>query len=496
MQPYEPHAGAAAVRGIVAGNVQAFPTGDAVLTGAVPLPQLPLTLAKSWSLADQNPAEAPVQYVAGGLVQHGMLTLISGAAKARKSYLLADLAVAIAGGGAWLGNACPRPSRVLLVDLELNSHYLFKRVEAVASASGEAGERAVPNLTVLPWRHASIQPGANAKRILDAVAKEAEEPKADVVLIDSIYMLLDGDESDPQAVGELLRLLVRLCDKYAVVFTHHFAKGSATAQQSKSAIDRASGSSYWSRFADVLIPLTPPALEDGDERVLLDVEPSIRHHAPQPPKMIEWLEGPRFQVLTEAQRKAATPATVVKTATEGRQQREGHGRAPEVLSVLVDRYKGSAKLAELRKHCNTTKTAVGGTFARAVDRLVKEGSVRETNANGVLGLEAVWYQAHISCGELVEATVVEPVGECVPPPDAAEGNEWYDGLRVDDTPPPDAEEVAAWIALGSEKWTVPMPAGCWAAYPCFNNNHMPGEFWEGQPPEGRWGWREYLTTPH
>ncbi|NBV33701.1 MAG: hypothetical protein EBR81_07950 [Proteobacteria bacterium] len=485
MQPYEPHAGAATVRNLIAGNVQAFPSGEAVTRGTVALPVPPLTLAKSWNLADQNPAEAPVQYVAGGLVQAGMLTLISGPAKSRKSYLLADLAVAIAGGGAWLGNACPRPSRVLLVDLELNPHYLFKRIETVAGASGEAGKRAVPNLTVLPWRHASIQPGANARRILDAVAKEAEDTKADVVLIDSIYMLLDGDESDPQAVGELLRLLVRLCEKYAVVFTHHFAKGSAASQKSKSAIDRASGSSYWSRFADVLIPLTAPPLEDGNDRVLLDVEPSIRHHAPQPPKMIEWLEGPRFQVLTDAQREAATPVTVAKTATEGRQQREGQGRAPEVLSVLVEKFDGAVKLSDLRKHCNTTKTAVGGTFTRAVERLVKEGSVRETNNNGVMGLEVVLRQ-----DELPTESATPPMEPC-----PEEEIPWGPPtVRI----PPDPVEVAAWIALGAEKWKVPMPAHCWAHYPHFNGESRcdDNEFWVGQPEEGRWGNRDYLTTQH
>ena len=54
------------------------------------------------------------------------------------------------------------------------------------------------------------------------------------------------------------------------------------------------------------------------------------------------------------------------------------------------------KLSDLRKHCNTTKTAIGGTFARAVDRLVKEGSVRETNNNGVMGLEVVLRQAELT----------------------------------------------------------------------------------------------------
>jgi len=96
---------------------------------------------------------------------------------------------------------------------------------------------------------------------------------------------------------------------------------------------------------------------------------------------------------------------VAKTATEGRQQREGQGRAPEVLSVLVEKFAGAVKLSELRKHCNTTKTAVGGTFARAVERLVKEGSVRETNNNGVMGLQVVLRQAELT----TEAETPRPV---------------------------------------------------------------------------------------
>ena len=150
--------------------------------------------------------------------------------------------------------------------------------------------------------------------------------------------------------------------------------------------------------------------------------------------MIEWLDGPRFQVLTEAQRASATPERTPKTATEGRQQREGQGRAPEVLSVLVDRFNGSAKLAELRKHCKTSQTAVGGTFARAVDRLVKEGSVRETNTNGVLGLEVILTQ--------VVMPTEEPPGVCVP------------------------------------------TAECCSS-----------AFWVGQPEEGRGGFRDDLRTP-
>jgi hypothetical protein len=151
----------------------------------------------------------------------------------------------------------------------------------------------------------------------------------------------------------------------------------------------------------------------------------------------------------------------------------------------VEKFNGTVKLSDLRKHCNTTKTAVGGTFARAVERLVKEGSVRETNNNGVMGLEVVLRQA-----EAVLTTFATPPIEHCPEDEIP----W--GATMAQIPP-DPVEIDAWVALGAEKWKVPMPANCFADYPFFNgeNRYDDKEFWVGQPEEGRWGSRDYLTTP-
>jgi len=343
-------------------------------SGAVTPPPPLLSFPDAYTLADAPQGGAPLEYIAGGLVQHKMLTLISGPPKARKSFLLMDLAVAIAGGGAWLGKDATR-ARVLLVDLETVPHYLTNRLEWIVEDSGNAGLRARENLTVLPWRHVTIQPGATPARMMEAIRAQADKCQADVVLIDSVYLMLNGDESDPLAVADLLKELVRLSDTRAVVFTHHYAKGSASAQAQKSAIDRASGSSWWSRFADVLIPLTPPVQEPGDTRQTLVVEPSIRHHPQMAPISIEWTEGPRFRILSAEQTETLQQRRPIReTQNDLRQAKNAQDREVQVLAEVqeLSEGEGSVSLSKLRTKCKSIAT--GGTFTRILERL--EGQKR------------------------------------------------------------------------------------------------------------------------
>jgi hypothetical protein len=225
--------------------------------------------------------------VEGGLVQREMLTMLSAPAKARKSWLLYALATALATGREWLGFKVNRKCKTLFVDLEVFPHDLEQRFKRIAAAGGcKPGS----NLVVCPWRHVSIQPGARAQAVVNEVLRLAGTG-FDVVILDSVYLLLDGDESDPQAVADLLRPIVGLLRSTgaAVVFSHHYAKGSASMQAVKSAIDRASGSSYWSRFADVLLPLTPPLPDQNPEKKeLLILEPEVRHHVRPAPMVLEW----------------------------------------------------------------------------------------------------------------------------------------------------------------------------------------------------------------
>jgi hypothetical protein len=305
---------------------------------------------------------------------------------------LQDLAVAIAGGGSWLGKGVVKQAKVLLVDLELIPHYLNRRIQSICDDSGEAGKRAPEHLAVLPWRHVSLQDGATPARILTAIEEQAATFGADVILIDSVYLLLEDDESNPHAVKELLKQMIAMTRKgRAVVFTHHYTKGNAQQQNAKAALDRASGSSWWSRFADVLIPLTPPETEGADkDRTLLMVEPTIRHHAPVGAFGIEWKEGPRFHPLTEAQTNSITSAaeTSKLRGKEQTQKRDATKRAHLVHEVVLAHYHKTPTTAlllnDLRRRCRDIAT--GGTIQRIFDELQDSGALlfEKVNTRGTV----------------------------------------------------------------------------------------------------------------
>lgn len=186
----------------------------------------------------------------------GGLTLLSAASKSRKSWLLEELAIGIAGGVGWQGFDTPRPRRVVLLDLEIRGDALARRLHTIAAAVGAPREVLRENLRVLPWRGFW-----ESHKWGDGVWKEARDQiealAPDLVVVDPIYCLLSGDENDHQAIRSLLSDLRRLGESSgaAVVVSHHHAKGGAA---DRTVVDRASGSGVWGRFPDAILTLTPP----------------------------------------------------------------------------------------------------------------------------------------------------------------------------------------------------------------------------------------------
>lgn len=350
---------------IAAGKVVKHPDATTTAPGTFILPWTPPELVVFG--AHPEPPRGRV-WVEGGLVQDRMLTMLAAPPKAGKTFAFLDLAAALASGSNWLGFNITEKARVLVVDLETDPHYLFRRIERLKKSHPDVGDR----LAILPWRHATIEPGFSPVRACELIEKLADEHKADVVLIDSVYLMLDGDESDPVAVGALCKAMARLTKRRAVVYSHHFTKGSATAHRTKAAMDRASGSSWWSRFCDAIITLTPgeEAPEDNSPP-LLEAEFLVRHHPPVAPQWVQRsAETFRFAAAPPAAVTAQQKKEDPPTPAERRRQTEARDVWSEIVSVVETQFPTGVLKTDLRALCDKNKVATGGTFTRALKGLL------------------------------------------------------------------------------------------------------------------------------
>lgn len=258
-----------------------FP-GDALL----PPPASP---ASDWpdpvSAADLclNPPPTPEELIEGLLYAPGTL-LLSGPSKSRKTFTTLDLAIAIASGGKWLGRQCAA-SPVLYLNLELQD---FAITERIAKICGARGHPAPANLHIWNLRGKKVSLLELKKRLPAKIAAMG----AKAVAVDPHYKIssVSGmEESSNDDMGLLLGEMESLCHdaRSALILTHHFAKGDASA---KNAADRASGAGTFTRWPDVFVTFTPHAEEDN-----MTIDFFLRNFAPVPSFVVRWLH-PRWQL--------------------------------------------------------------------------------------------------------------------------------------------------------------------------------------------------------
>jgi hypothetical protein len=131
------------------------------------------------------------------------------------------------------------------------------------------------------------------------------------------------EENSNDAQGKLLTLMESLCtiNGAALILTHHFAKGDASA---KNAIDRASGGGVFARWGDVMMTFTPHNDESADA---MTVSMSLRNFAPVPEFVVKWAH-PRWELAGHLDPKD------LKTSGPGAPERNS---PDDLLRILGDR---------------------------------------------------------------------------------------------------------------------------------------------------------------
>ena len=213
----------------------------------------PLPKFETWD--DLIETEIPVpKQVIDGILNQGAKMTIGGASKAGKTWLLMDVAFAIASGEPWLGIDTFR-GRVLYVNLEIQKHFFRERGRLIIKTRGYRGD--VPNLAMWTLRGHFM----TAERFKTAILEGIGEKKYDVIIVDPLYKLLNG--ADANSAGEMQKILAELEQiaegaEAALIYADHFAKGNMAV---RSAIDRISGSGVNARDPDVICTFSE--LEDS-----------------------------------------------------------------------------------------------------------------------------------------------------------------------------------------------------------------------------------------
>ena len=203
------------------------------------------TLAEVW---DNPPPRAPE--LIGGLLRQGHKMIVSGTSKAGKSFALLQLAAALAEGRDWLQTFHCQKSRVLYLNLEIDRASMIHRARRVYGAL----QWTPCGLDNFIFDHLRGRTGKIEAMAADIIRK-AKKHEAKAVFIDPVYKCGLEDENSAGDIAQFCQILDRIATDTgaAVIYCHHFSKG---AQDSKSAIDRASGSGVFARDADAILTLT------------------------------------------------------------------------------------------------------------------------------------------------------------------------------------------------------------------------------------------------
>jgi hypothetical protein len=285
-----------------------------------------------------HPPPKPAEVIVGMLHARGMMNM-GGQSKARKSWVLANLAIAVASGTPWLGLET-RKGRVLILNFEIDGSFYTDRLRSVESAMGVS----IPRGAIDVWNLAGH--ACDITKLRPMIMAKLQGRGYSMIVVDPLYMLLgDRDESNAgdmtDMMNEFKTLAVR-CNA-AVVFATHFAKGNSAA---KSSLDRSSGSGVLSRYPDVVATLTE--LEE-DESMAFEV--TVRNNSPIPKFGVRW-QFPIFRrddELDPTALKQAAGASAKKETTAGHTARRLPFDPKEIVRYFPAKLENAEGLSEIMR---------------------------------------------------------------------------------------------------------------------------------------------------
>jgi RecA-family ATPase len=196
-----------------------------------------------------------------GVLRMGHKMLLAGPSKAGKSYLLLQLAMAIAEGREWLNWQCTQ-GKVLYVNLELDRPSCLHRLKSLYHAKRwEPANRGSIDIWNLRGKALPLD------KLAPKLIRRVKSSNLSAVIIDPTYKVITGDENAADKMAFFCNQFDRICDELgaSVIYCHHHSKGN---QGQKASRDRSSGSGVFARDPDAIIDIIELNLEQSHKAVL------------------------------------------------------------------------------------------------------------------------------------------------------------------------------------------------------------------------------------
>lgn len=178
-------------------------------------------------------SEMPPQIISDGILIDEGLLLITGEAKARKTFLAYNLAFGIAKGGDFAGFKFPVRKKVLFLVAEGGRHSNYARLKKISNSfdEGKLGELNFSFKNKLLFDNGST----DLKDLRDKII----EKKYEVVFFDPFVRYHTANENSAQEVAEVFRTIRELMNELniSVVLVHHTGKNAYQGARGSSVIN-------------------------------------------------------------------------------------------------------------------------------------------------------------------------------------------------------------------------------------------------------------------
>lgn len=228
-------------------------------------------------LLNENPdLRRPVIH---GLLREGETMNVIASPKIGKSWLVTDLALAVATGRPWLGTFETVAGDVLIIDNELHRETSANRIPKVMKARGIPLDAIAERVFV-----ANVRGGLKDIFGLATYFQQLKPGRFKLIVLDAFYRFMpkDTDENDNGTMANVYNHL----DGYAArlgcsfVLVHHSTKGN---QSGKSVTDVGAGAGSQSRATDTHLVLRP---HEEPDCVVIDA--AVRSWPPIEPRVLRW----------------------------------------------------------------------------------------------------------------------------------------------------------------------------------------------------------------